>query len=73
MTKTSESAPTLREVIQQAMDEWRMGYDPADTGPTMAEAVAAALRALPAEQRMEAMGMEPADAFGLGITWQEKR
>lgn len=44
MSGAAEDA--LEFVVREAMDTWRIGYDPADTGPTMAEAVAQAVRSM---------------------------
>lgn len=66
-------ATLLETVVREAQEAWRIGYDPADSGPTMAEAVAQAIRNLPVHERMAAMGMEPTyETYGNEPTWVER-
>lgn len=43
MSPEPEQAADYERVIQEAMDLWRLRYDPAVDGPTMAQAVYQAL------------------------------
>lgn len=59
-------------VHEAAWRAWQQDHDIANVAEAAGQAALAALRALPVEQRMEAMGMERAPDNVALLCWREK-